>query len=132
MGDDNYVSMYKMCENGKNVWDIVWAHFDFMKMFNTFIIMLIIDWMEMTYSVGSWFLECEKEDNVTWALEVCRKLLKDQENISQVIVTNCDPALMSSIAKVFSTSYTLLCRHNITNNMRGKLKFLVVTKQING
>ena len=43
---------------------------------------------EMTYSIGFAFLECEKEDNFAWALEVCRSILKDQEDKLKVIVTD--------------------------------------------
>lgn len=35
---------------------------------------------EKTYSVGFAFPESEKEENVTWALEVCQTMLKDKED----------------------------------------------------
>lgn len=34
---------------------------------------------EKTYSAGFAFLEREKEETVTWVLEVCWEMLKDQE-----------------------------------------------------
>ncbi|XP_058769275.1 uncharacterized protein LOC131643138 [Vicia villosa] len=61
------------------------------------------------FSVGFTFLESEKKDNVTWALEMCKTLLKDRGNMSKVISTDLDTALMNLVAKVFPTSYTLLC-----------------------
>lgn len=54
----------------------------------------------MPYLVGFVFLECEKEDNVTRALQVCQNLLKDQENMPHAIATECDSALINSVAKV--------------------------------
>ncbi|XP_050908713.1 uncharacterized protein LOC127122416 [Lathyrus oleraceus] len=53
-----------------------------------------------TYSVGFSYFECEKEDNFTWVLEVCRTLLKDQGEMPKVIVTDHDTVLMKSAAKV--------------------------------
>lgn len=52
----------------------------------------------MTFSVGFAFLKSEKEDNVTQALEVYQTMLKDQENMTNAIVTNCDTTLMNSVA----------------------------------
>ena len=43
---------------------------------------------EKTYSVGFAFLECEKKDSFQWDLEVCRSMLKDQEDMPKVIVTD--------------------------------------------
>lgn len=58
--------------------------------------------------------------------------LKDQENMPHVIVTDHDIALRNWVVNVSSTSFTLLCRYNITKNMRSKLKYMVGTKQIKG
>lgn len=68
---------------------------------------------KLTFLVRFAFLKSKKEDNVTWALEVCQTMLKDQENMSKVIVTNHYIALMNSFAYMFSTSYALLCRYHI-------------------
>lgn len=47
-----------------------------------------------------------------------------------VILTDRDTTLMNSIAKVFPTSYALLCKYHITKNVRSRLKSTVGTKQI--
>lgn len=60
-----------------------------------------VTFTEKTYSVGFIFFKSKKEDNVTWASEVCRTMLKDKENTLKVIVTDRDPTLMNSVAKVF-------------------------------
>lgn len=57
--------------------------------------------MKVTFLVDFAFSESEKENNVTWTLEVCKTMLKDQENMSRVIVTDCDIALMNLVTTVF-------------------------------
>lgn len=51
------------------------------------------------------FLESEKEVNITRALEMCKTLLKDQENTPNVIVIDRGTTLMNSFAK--GVSYIL-------------------------
>ncbi|XP_050889051.1 uncharacterized protein LOC127094235 [Lathyrus oleraceus] len=89
LDDNSYVSRYRTCKDEVVVRDIFWTYPNYIKLFNMFPIMLILDstyktneyilsLLEMvcvtstdkTYSVGFSFLECEKEDNFTWALEV--------------------------------------------------------------
>lgn len=70
--------------------------------------------------MGFAFLESEKEGNVTWALEMCKTLLKDQENLSNVTITDQNTALINSVAKVFPTSYTLLFQYHITKKIKGE------------
>lgn len=65
---------------------------------------------EKTYFVGFAFFDSEKEKNVTWDLEVCRKMLKDEQNSLKVIDSDRDTTLMNSIVKVSHTSYELMCR----------------------
>lgn len=74
------------------------------------------------------FLKCKQEDNVTWALEVCQSMLKDQEKMPHAIVIDCDTTLMNSVAKVFPASYALLCRFHITKHVRGRVKPKIGTK----
>ncbi|XP_050875905.1 uncharacterized protein LOC127079564 [Lathyrus oleraceus] len=57
-------------------------------------------------------------------------MLKDQVEMLKVIVTDRVTALMNLIAKVFPTSYALLCRYHITKNARSRVKPTVRTKQI--
>lgn len=38
--------------------------------------------IEMTHSFEFTFIECEKEDNVSWTLEMCRNLSRDLQNMS--------------------------------------------------
>lgn len=59
--------------------------------------------MEMDFLVRFAFLESKKEDSLTWALEVCRTMLKDQDNMKKIILTNRDTTLMSLVTKVVPT-----------------------------
>lgn len=59
-------------------------------------------------------------------------MLKDQENMPRAIVTAHDTTLINSVAKVFPTSYALLCRYRITKNVISRLNPVVKTKQIKG
>lgn len=85
-----------------------------------------------SYSVGFSFVETEKEDNNSWALEVCWIMLKDRENTVKVIVTDRGITLMNLVAKVSPTPYTLLCRCHIINNVRSRVRPATWTKQIKG
>lgn len=151
LDDDHYVSRYKSCEDEVTIQDIYWTRPDSIKLFKTFPIMLIFDSTyktnkyrlpilkfvsvtstKMTFSGGLAFLESKKEDNVTWALEACKTMFKDQQNMPNVIVIDRDTALMNSVARVFPTSYALLCSYHITKNVRNILKCVVRAKQIKG
>lgn len=91
-----------------------------------------VTFTKKTFKWYLYFWKSEKEVNVTWALEVCKILLKDQVNMPNAIVIDRDTTLMNLIAKLFFTSYTLLCRYQITKNIRSRLKPTVGTKQIKG
>lgn len=47
----------------------------------------------------------------------------------QVIFISHDTTLINRVGKVFHMSYALLCRYHMTNNVRGRLKHAVDTKQ---
>ncbi|XP_058776898.1 protein FAR1-RELATED SEQUENCE 5-like [Vicia villosa] len=90
LGDNQYVSSFKACEDIVTVRDIFWTHCESINLFNTFATILIIDSTyktnkyrlilleiigvtstDKTLSVGFAFLQCEKEDNFIWALGIC-------------------------------------------------------------
>lgn len=84
----------------------------------------------MTYSVDFAFLESEKEDNITWALEICKSMLKDKKYMPHVIITDRDTTIMNSVAMVFPTSSILFCKYHITKNVRSRVKPTIDTKQV--
>lgn len=145
--DDNNVSRYRVCEHEESIRDIFWTHFDPIKLFNLFPIVLIVDLKyktnkymfplleivgatstKKTYSVGFEFFESEKEDNGNWDLEVSWTMLKGKENTLKFIIFNCDTALMNSAAKVFHTSFGLFFKYHIIKIMRSRPKIMVRTK----
>src|SRR3954467_14475889 len=147
LGDNNYVSSFRTSEDKVIVRDIFWTHPESIKLFNTFPTVIFMDSTyktnknrlplleivgvtstDKTYSVGFAFLECEKKDNFTWALEICKSLLVDQNVMPKVIVTDRDNALMNAVDTVFPTSTALLCLYHITCNVRSKLKLAIGTK----
>ncbi|XP_050876500.1 uncharacterized protein LOC127080214 [Lathyrus oleraceus] len=149
LDDNNFASRYGTCEDGVTVQDIFWTHPGSIKLFNNFILyssstqrirqtsigfhyykLLVSPLQRRLFFVGFTFLESEKEENVSWVLEVCRTMLKDKENMPKAIVTGHDTALMDLVEKVFPTSYALLCRYHITKNVRSIVKPTVGTKQI--
>ncbi|XP_050878583.1 uncharacterized protein LOC127082390 [Lathyrus oleraceus] len=98
LDDDHYVSMYRVYEDKVIVLNIFWSHLDFIKLFNIFPIMLIIDstyktnkyrfplleidgvtYTEKTFLMDFAFLKSEKEDNVTRVLEICKTMLKNKK-----------------------------------------------------
>ncbi|XP_058776942.1 protein FAR1-RELATED SEQUENCE 5-like [Vicia villosa] len=125
--DDKYVSRYIVCDDKVTVRDIFWSHPDSVKIFNTFSFVLIYDSTykankyrlplleivgvtstKMTYSVSFEFSKSEKEDNITWVLGICKTMLKDQENMPQVIITDHDITLMNSVSTMFPNSFASL------------------------
>ncbi|XP_058750392.1 protein FAR1-RELATED SEQUENCE 5-like [Vicia villosa] len=123
LGDNQYFSTYRACEDNVTIRDVFWTHPESINLFNTFPTVLIIDstcktnkhrlplleivgvtFTDMTFSVGFTFLECEKEDNVTWALGNSKTLLVDQNNMLSVTVNSRDNALMNAVGTVFPTS----------------------------
>lgn len=52
--------------------------------------------------------------------------------MSKVIEIERTTALMSSVTKVFPTSYALLYRYHITKNVRNRLKLALRIKKIKG
>ncbi|XP_050889882.1 protein FAR-RED ELONGATED HYPOCOTYL 3-like [Lathyrus oleraceus] len=149
LDDNSYMSRYRTYEDGVTVRDIFWTHPDSIKVFNMFPTVLILNSTykinkyrlpllemigvtstEKTYYVDFAFLECEKKDNFTWALEVCQTLLKDQGEMPKAIVTDRDTALMNLVPKVFPSSNALFYRYHITKNVRSRVKHAVGMKQI--
>lgn len=53
--------------------------------------------------IGVTSTKSEKDGNVTWVLEVCQTMLKNQESMPKVIITDHDITLMNSVARLFPT-----------------------------
>jgi alpha-glucosidase len=81
-----------------------------------------------TFNVAYAFLTNEREDNFKWALIACRSLLKDNEGMPKVIITDRDKSLMNAVEIVFPNSTALVCRYHIYKNVRAKFKNLCRAK----
>ncbi|KAL8487372.1 hypothetical protein ACS0TY_023886 [Phlomoides rotata] len=75
----------------------------------------------MTFTVGSVYLEAEKEDNYAWALGVLRDLLGDA-CLPTVFITDLENALMNALASKFPESRHFLCTWNINRDVLTKCK----------
>jgi DNA-directed RNA polymerase subunit L len=104
--------------------DIFFAHPESINMLNTFPTVLVMDSTytstKMTYSVGFSFLSFELEDNFTWALEMLVGLLTSKLNMSKVVVTDKDNALMNVVAKVLPETDAILYYFHIGKNVKAK------------
>ncbi|GAU13438.1 hypothetical protein TSUD_127340 [Trifolium subterraneum] len=115
--------------------DILWAPPDSVKLFHTFLTMLIMDLtyktnkyrlplveffgstsIGNTYVVAFVFLTSEKEENFVWALQSVHNLLRCKEDV-KVIVTDRDPTLMKAVNTIFPKCTALLCRYHIQINV---------------
>lgn len=63
-----------------------------------------------------------KEDNITWALERCRNLLKSQDISPKVVDIEWDNALMNVVDTIFPKDTALLCEFHINKNVKEKCK----------
>ena len=66
----------------------------------------------MTFLVCFAYIECEQEDNYSWALDKLKGFM-DDNMLPSVIVTDGEVALMNAIQNVFPTATHLLCRWHI-------------------
>jgi hypothetical protein len=115
---------------------IFWAHHVFVKLFNTFPSVLIMNYTfkasvyrkplseivgvyskEKTYYASYTFLTSEKEENFTWVLQMMLDLVKSADNMSKVIVADMDTKLMNFVTIVFIKTTALFCHFHIVKNV---------------
>jgi len=125
------------CEDS-TIKDIFWAHPEYIKLFNDFSTVLIMDSTyktnmykmslfeivgftstNMTYYVAFSFLTVEKEDNFTWVLQMLLQLLNLKEDMSKVVVTDRDIAL-NVVTIVLPEITALLCYFHDSRNIIAK------------
>ena len=82
---------------------------------------------DLTFLIAFAYIDTEREDNYTWALERLRSIL-DADVLSELIVTDRDLALLNVIERVFSTAKHLLCRWHISKNVLAQYKRLFEMK----
>ena len=81
----------------------------------------------LTFSVAFVYLEAERVDNYTWAMEKLQSLMF-ADRLPNIIVTNRELALMNVVRLVFPTTTNLLCRWHISKNVLANCKKLFERK----
>ncbi|XP_073224785.1 protein FAR-RED IMPAIRED RESPONSE 1-like [Cicer arietinum] len=146
MERDKYVYRYTKVEGSDELRDIFWAHLDAITLVNNFHIILIMDSTyktcryqmplleiigvtstEMTFCVGFAYLQFERVDNFTCALQMVKEQITSGE--VEVIVTDRDLALMNAIENVFPKAANLLCLFHICKHVKAKCKMTVFPKK---
>nr|XP_004507516.1 protein FAR-RED ELONGATED HYPOCOTYL 3-like [Cicer arietinum] len=146
MKRDKYVYQYKKVDGSDELRDIFWTHPDAITLVNNFHIILIMDSTyktcryrmplleiigvtstEMTFCVGFAYLQSERVDNFTWALQMVKEQITSGE--VEVIVTDRDLALMNAVENVFPKAVNLLCLFHICKNVKVKCKMIVFPKK---
>ncbi|KAH7575551.1 hypothetical protein JRO89_XS02G0142600 [Xanthoceras sorbifolium] len=143
-----YIEWHRDDEDTQCIKDLFWAHPFAVGLLRAFPSVLIMDCTyeisrypfplleivgvtstELTFPVAFAYLEFEREDNYTWALERLRSMMED--NIwPSIIVTDKDLTLMHAIHKVFPRATNLLCRWHISRNVLANCKKLFETKEM--
>ncbi|XP_004506467.1 PKS-NRPS hybrid synthetase cheA-like [Cicer arietinum] len=112
MERDKYVYRYRKVEGSNELRDIFWTHPDAIK---------------MTFGVGFAYLQYERVDNFTWALQMLKEHITSGE--VEVIVTDRDLALMNAVECVFPKAVNLLCLFHVCKNVKVKCKMTVFPKK---
>ena len=68
---------------------------------------------ELTFSITYALMMFKKEDNVIWALQWSRNLLKSKDISSKIVVIDQDNDLMNVFETIFLEATTLLCKYHI-------------------
>jgi hypothetical protein len=149
--DNGYVYHCRKCHDFDDVSDVIWAHPNSIKLFNTFSTVLVLDstyktnkyrvpLLEFvgntstmkTFSIAFSYMMSERQDNVYWALERCREMLHSKDFYPKVVVTDWDNALINAVEKVFLDATTLLCSYHIGQNVKAKCKLDCKVKDLKG
>jgi len=72
------------------------------------------------FSIAFAYMMSERQDNVNWALEMCRELLHSKYLYPKVVVNDRDNALIIVVGTVFPDATTMLCSYHIGQNVRAK------------
>ncbi|KAL9409227.1 hypothetical protein AB3S75_047588 [Citrus x aurantiifolia] len=146
--EHNYIEWYRSDADTDSVKDLFWAHPFAIDLLRAFPHVLIMDCTyktnryafpllevvgvtstEMTFSVCFAYIEREREDNYSWALDKLKGFM-DNNMLPSVIVTDREVALMNAIQNVFPTATHLLCRWHISKNILANCKKLFETNEV--
>ena len=147
LSECKYIEWHRNCMKSDAVRDLFWAHPGSIDLLRAFPRVLIMDCTyktnryrlplleivgvtstDLTFSIAFVYMDSEREDNYTWALErLCSTM--DDDALPEVIVTDRDLALLNAIRRVFPTAKNLLCRWHISRNVLAHCKRLFETKE---
>ncbi|XP_052300876.1 PKS-NRPS hybrid synthetase cheA-like [Citrus sinensis] len=146
--EHNYIEWYRSDADTDSVKDLFWAHPFAIDLLRAFPHVLIMDCTcktnryafpllevvgltstEMTFSVCFAYIEREREDNYSWALDKLKGFM-DNNMLPSVIVTDREVALMNAIQNVFPTATHILCRWHISKNVLSNCKKLFETNEV--
>ncbi|XP_058784314.1 uncharacterized protein LOC131659092 [Vicia villosa] len=112
---DKYMSWIRKRDNSNIVADIFWTHPDSVKLLHMFFFLIFdctyktnryqiplleiigITSTKLTFSVAYAYLEYEREENFTWALEKLKELFTSEKFLPKVVVTDRELALMNAM-----------------------------------
>ncbi|XP_057452554.1 protein FAR1-RELATED SEQUENCE 5-like [Lotus japonicus] len=83
-----------------------------------------------TYTIAFGYTCNEREAEVTWTLQKLRGLILREEDMSKVIITDRDQALMNAVEATFPTTTHLLCQFHISMCMKEKCKLTIQPKEM--
>ncbi|XP_058772558.1 uncharacterized protein LOC131646563 [Vicia villosa] len=84
---------------------------------------------KLTFSVAFAYLEHEREENFTWAVERLKELFYYEKLLENVMVTDWKLVLMNVIDYVYPNASHLLCTFHISKNVRMKYKEYVKSER---
>src|ERR1044072_2655381 len=145
--NQKYVHWRRVEDGSDVVRSIFWAHPDSIKLFNDFPTVVLLDstyktnkyripLLEMvgvtltnlTYNIAFAYMSNERFDEVVWALTRLKGLIRKDDNLPKVIVTDKDNGLVNAVEEIFPTSRHFLCQFHISKNVTAKSKTLYKCK----
>ncbi|KAK9291532.1 hypothetical protein L1049_019480 [Liquidambar formosana] len=141
LAEHKYIEWHKSSDDSDAILDLFWAHPRSVELFRAFPHVLIMDCTyktnkyrlplfeivgvtstNLTFFVAFVYIQHERENNYTWALNRLHSLVEDQNILPSVIIMDRELSLMNAIKKVFPNARHLLCRWHISKNVLSNCK----------
>ena len=84
---------------------------------------------KLTFLVAFAYLEHEREENFTWALERLKELFYFEKFLPNVKVTDRELSLINAIETMYPNASHMLCTFHISKNVRMKCKEYVKSER---
>lgn len=148
LNECQYVEWHRSNPLTDNIIDLFWAHPSSVDILHAFPSVLIMDCTyktnryglplleivgvtctDLTFSIAFVYMEKEREENYTWAMEKLKSLMKP-DIMPNLNLIDRDLALMNSIRRVFPDAKNLLCRLHISKNVLANSKKMFKCKEM--